>query len=476
MVIITLTAFVAVLASTLAFSINDFRFFQEFQRGEMLSTGRLVAENCKSPLQFLDNDEATLLLQSMEVNADIRNAVIYDNKGYVFARYTRKGAEPYVFPRTIELEDGLAQAEGHMLARFPIAVGEEELGALWLRSPVKGFAARLGDYLGLTALSLGVALGLALLFSLQLQKSITTPLNQLVGSMKDVESEGNYDVRIEADRSDELGVLGKQFNVMLAEISDRENELREVNNHLEELVGARTRELAHKRDELSKINAELEEYFYVFSHDLKSPLRAISSLSAFIEEDLGDALSGSAKSNMALLRSRCNHFEYLLNGLLEYSSATHNPLEPEQVDVEEFIRRLFANIDPEGRYRLRFRGRMPMLRTDRASFHKIMHHLLDNAVRFMNREGGTVTVSYTKIDGEHEFAVADEGSGIPAQYHEKVFQIFQTLEGDHPQQGLGIGLAIVRKIILRMNGRIVLEDTPAGGLCVRFSLPLTLPV
>ena len=273
---------------------------------------------------------------------------------------------------------------------------------------------------------------------------------------------------------------------ILEDISARraaEDALVRLNADLEARVEARTAELARS-------NAELDQFAYVASHDLKAPLRAIDSLATWIEEDAADALPEPSQRHLELLRGRVGRMEGLLDSLLTYSRAGRKEAAPEPVDLGALVRDVVALVAPPEGVEVRLEGEFPRLVTARAPLELAVRNLVSNAIKHHDRpESGRVTVSAaltgpdgSGLDGSGldsgpeapgwvTVSVADDGPGIDPAYQDRVFGLFQTLRPRDEVEGSGMGLAIVKKTVEALGGRVWLESDGRGAT-FRFTWPL----
>ncbi|HEY0020625.1 MAG TPA: PAS domain-containing protein [Longimicrobium sp.] len=236
-------------------------------------------------------------------------------------------------------------------------------------------------------------------------------------------------------------------------------------------VEQKAEELARLARALEASNRELDQFAYVASHDLKAPLRGISNLSQWIEDDLADRFTDDAREQMRLLRGRVTRMEGLIDGILQYSRAGRVQEQPERVDVGALARDVVDLLAPPDGVTVEVQPGMPVLFTERLPMQQVLMNLVGNAIKY-GPEGGTrVTVSARDADGGWEFAVADNGPGVPAQYHDRIFGLFQTLESRDKVEGTGIGLSIVKKMVESRGGRVWVESPPGGGATFRFTWP-----
>jgi len=225
-------------------------------------------------------------------------------------------------------------------------------------------------------------------------------------------------------------------------------------------------------DQLKKVNTELEQFAYVASHDLKAPLRGIDSLATWIADDLAGTLEGEPKHNLDLLRSRVKRMEELLDAVLAYSRAGRVVGDPEMVDAATLVRETFEFLEPPAGFSLEIEGPMPRFRTAPKALEQVFQNLFSNAIKHHDRSEGTIRVSAREHDGWYAFAVADDGPGIPPRFHERIFEMFQSLRPHDEVEGAGMGLAVVKKSIESVGGTIRVETDPTRrGTTFRFSWP-----
>jgi PAS domain S-box-containing protein len=235
--------------------------------------------------------------------------------------------------------------------------------------------------------------------------------------------------------------------------------------------------MAQQTRELRRSNEELEQFAYVASHDLKAPLRGIDNLVTWIEEDLAGQLTGDVATNMNLLKSRVRRLESLLDDLLAYSRAGRGEIVYDTVDTRALVEELAVLINPPDGFRITGSDRLPTIRTARAALTQALQNLIGNAIKHHDQPAdGHVEIDARPASGSGgeltEFSVTDDGPGIPAQFRERVFGMFQTLRPRDEIEGSGMGLAIVKKLVERQGGKIWLEDAPGGrGLSVHFTWP-----
>ncbi|QEE41274.1 MULTISPECIES: PAS domain-containing sensor histidine kinase [unclassified Methylobacterium] len=232
--------------------------------------------------------------------------------------------------------------------------------------------------------------------------------------------------------------------------------------------------LARHAVDLRRTNEELEQFAYVASHDLKAPLRGIENLVGWIEEDLEGALTGDVQTNMDLLKSRVRRLESLLDDLLAYSRAGRADVAFTPVDTKALVEELAVLVSPPDGFEIVAADDLPTLNAAKAPLTQALQNLVGNAIKHHDHPGdGRVRVDAYPTGDMVEFVVTDDGAGIPEQFRERVFGMFQTLRPRDEVEGSGMGLAIVRKLVERQGGKVWLTEgrEEGRGLSVHFTWP-----
>lgn len=230
-------------------------------------------------------------------------------------------------------------------------------------------------------------------------------------------------------------------------------------------------QLARINRDLARSNAELEHFAYVASHDLRSPLRNINSLTQWILEDAGPMLPEASRDDLLLLRQRVDLMNRLLNDLLQYSRVGRVESDPEDIDPGEVVAEVIDLLGIPASFRVDVQPDMPHLRSPRTAIRKVFQNLLDNAIKHHHRSAGLIEIRAADRGRLVEFAVRDDGPGIDPMFHEKVFQIFQTLQRRDDLDTSGMGLAIVKKTVEMYGGQLTLASKVGHGTTFSFTWP-----
>jgi PAS domain S-box-containing protein len=261
---------------------------------------------------------------------------------------------------------------------------------------------------------------------------------------------------------DGIMVLGAVVDITIRK--QAEDERHQFNQRLEQQVALRTAQL-------EAANKELDDFAYAASHDLKAPLRVIDNASKWLEEDLAPHLNDETRDNMRLLRSRVTRLEKLLDDLLQFSRVGRETDAVEIISGKELIDDVLAMLQlPEG-FEVKVGPAFATMRVARLPLQQILMNLISNAIKHHDKATGRIEVAAADLGSNHAFAVKDDGPGISAQFHDKIFKMFQTLKPRDQVEGSGMGLAIVRKQVELSGGSLSLESAEGKGSTFHFTLP-----
>ncbi len=224
-------------------------------------------------------------------------------------------------------------------------------------------------------------------------------------------------------------------------------------------------------NDLELINKELRDYAYIVSHDLKAPLRAIKSLAQWISKDYEDKFDEPGRNQMKLLMGRVDRMFNLIEGILEYSKIGRVKDTIQSVDLNTVINEVIETVDVPGNITLDVQKPLPVINFDKVRIQQVFQNLISNAIKYNDKKEGRINILQNCDDKSWHFIVEDNGPGISPAYHEKIFQIFQTLHARDNFESTGIGLSIVKRTMQTYGGKVWIESAEGEGAKFHFSFP-----
>jgi PAS domain S-box-containing protein len=228
-----------------------------------------------------------------------------------------------------------------------------------------------------------------------------------------------------------------------------------------------------RTEELARSNSELEQFAYVASHDLQEPLRVVASYVQLLERRYKDKLDADAAEFIGFTVTASRRMQRLINDLLDFSRVATRGRDMAAVDSESALAQSLVNLQGaiEESAALITHDPLPTVLADEAQLVQLWQNLLGNAIKFRGEGAAPIVhVSARTTRSGWTFSVRDNGIGIAAEYHERIFAIFQRLHGHDEYPGTGIGLAVCKKIVERHRGRIWVESEPGQGSTFFFEL------
>ncbi|PRX57563.1 PAS domain S-box-containing protein [Flagellimonas meridianipacifica] len=221
-------------------------------------------------------------------------------------------------------------------------------------------------------------------------------------------------------------------------------------------------------EELEASNKGLQEYAHIVSHDLKSPLRSVSALATWLYEDYKDKLDETGSYNLKMMQEKIEGMDKLITGILKYSTVNSDVFDSTEVDVNEVIKEIAEIIYIPENVTINIAQKLPIIKADKTKIHQLFQNFLSNAAVNIDKPKGIIEIDFKETERYWEFSVKDNGVGIPEEYHEKIFQIFQSI--GNQERSTGIGLSIVKKIIDRYEGKVWLDSEIGEGTTFYFTL------
>ena len=264
-------------------------------------------------------------------------------------------------------------------------------------------------------------------------------------------------------------------NIVLSAVRDRTNTLSgfvKVTRDLTEGRGALERAVSADLA-LKAVNAELESFTYSVSHDLRAPIRQIEGFSRILSEHLGSNIDAQAAYYLQRIEEGSQHMGRLVNDLLDLAQVGSKQPSPRLTSLDTLIAQVLRDVRADvGDRNIDWRvASFPAVVCDPGLIHIVFTNLLSNAVKYTRpRKNAVIEVGHMIADGQLVFYVRDNGVGFNMKYADKLFGVFQRLHRAEQFEGAGVGLATVRRIVRKHDGRVWAEATIDGGATFFFTL------
>ncbi len=232
-------------------------------------------------------------------------------------------------------------------------------------------------------------------------------------------------------------------------------------------------QLARHTEDLARSNAELEEFAYIASHDLQEPLRMVSSYVQLLDRRYHDLLDDKGRQFIQFAVEGTQRMQRLIMDLLAYSQVVKASCPGEFVDGTEVVRMALSNLKvaiQESKVEVRIEP-LPRIWGERTKLVQVFQNIISNAIKFRSEHHPRIEIGCREQLPFSEFFIRDNGIGMEPKYCERIFQIFQRLHTRDRYPGTGIGLAIVKKIIEQLGGKVWAESHVGKGSVFYFTLP-----
>ena len=233
-------------------------------------------------------------------------------------------------------------------------------------------------------------------------------------------------------------------------------------------------DLRLKNDELKMMNADLESFSYSVSHDLRAPLRAINGYAGIMKQDCSDVLDPEASRLLGIIIDNTSKMANLIDSLLNFSRLGRKEISKVKIDMNDLVQWVAKECGNSAAHRkteLKI-GDLPHAWGDKDLLRQVWINLIGNAYKYSaKKENPLVEIGSFNQEGAVVYFVRDNGAGFDMKFKNKLFGVFQRLHSTDDFKGIGIGLAIVQRLVVRHGGTVWAEGEPGVGASFYFSLP-----
>ena len=456
---------------TLSYSIFIVNFWltSRDQLVESLHTlTKAVSANASAAVIFDDSLTAAEILNTLNANTDIEYAVLYNKHGELFASYGALTQANYSqkfeqYMAVIRLEWGFEFADDYLFIEQPVMVENRRVGLLGVAVSLENYQQNIRRWVlyGVGVLMLVLLVGYVI--SLRLQRFIIRPLDKMVSTMSEVALTSDYSSRVHYRSKDELGQLVEGFNSMLAQIQNRDSDLK------------------HARDVAEEANHAKSRFLATMSHEIRTPMNGVLGMAELI---MSTPLNDEQLRYAQTIHSSGASLLSIINDILDYSKIEAGQLKLELIrfDLYEQIDHVLEllgesaynkHIKLHTEYDPKFSGH---LTGDPVRIRQILINLIGNAIKFTSI--GSVVIKVRSFFSEESpfirVDVIDSGPGISPDAQERIFESFSQADSSITRKygGTGLGLAISQQLVSNMDGRIGVQSVLGAGATFWFELPV----
>ncbi|HMH22948.1 MAG TPA: PAS domain S-box protein [Puia sp.] len=290
--------------------------------------------------------------------------------------------------------------------------------------------------------------------------------------------------RIESQEMSRITKYGKMIDVAfsasviadpngnLKSVAITERDITQQKKARQEILQLNT-DLRRNVTQLEETNNELESFSYSVSHDLRAPLRSINAFSHTILEEYNEQFDGELKRLFGIILVSAKRMGQLIDDLLAFSRLGKRALSKVPLDFNELVRQVVNELEGPGNSNAAISVQyLKSAAGDKALIYQVFTNLISNAIKYSaKRTTPVIEIGFSENAGEYIYYVKDNGTGFNMDYSHKLFGVFQRLHSNEEFEGTGVGLAIVKRIIVKHGGRVWAEGQPDQGAIFYISLP-----
>jgi len=445
----------------------------------------IVGGNCTAAISFRDTSDARSILASFSLDPHVRQAAVFTRDGTLLASWSRNGASGDA-PRGLG-QDATRFSFDKLEVTRPVVLEGQTLGTVYVCSDLDALYERVRRYLYVMLVTLAISAAAAFAMLARAQRWVTGPIFSLTTTAQTVSADRDYAARAVKTTNDELGQLIDCFNDMLSQIQERDRQLEQHRNHLEEQVLSRTEELravnaqlAAAKDRAEAASRAKTAFLANMSHEIRTPMTAILGYSDLLLEP--NRTLSDRQDCLQVIRRNARHLLDLINDILDISKIEADKMTLERIpsDLPQAIAEAVSLIRPravqkELNFRVDFEGAIPrQILTDPLRLKQILMNVLGNAIKFTQKGEVRLRVWCDRQPDANRvwFEMSDTGVGMTADQVGRLFQPFTQADESMTRRfgGTGLGLCISQRLARLLGGDITAASTPLVGSTFRLSI------
>lgn len=467
LLIILLASNVALFIASTAIIIYDRQTDKATMQQEMRVLGNVIAQRSVAALTFQDVHLAEENLRAFSEKSTVMNACIYASDGSIFAAYRADNVDESCNP--VEPNGAVGFIDDFYIEKESIVLDGYVLGSLYVTTRLTDIDRRLMRYIFIVSLIFMATAVITFFMAIKLQKIITRPIDELAAVARKIQHDKSYSLRVEKFTNDEIGQLVDAFNDMLEGIEDRDLMLVDAKKNLEDIVRKRTAELREAQNELIRKDrmATLGQLTAVVSHELRNPLGTIRT-SIFTLYNRVNSKDDSIRPIFDRINRNIVRCDSIITELLDFSRI--RALQHQKTSLGEWIRRVIEELDiPKGISVSLNLDDSIEVEIDRDLFRRVLVNVIENSQQALMDSGTdkNIIIECRVNATRTEIIVIDTGPGIQKDIMPRIYEpMFST-----KAFGIGLGLSIVRQIMLQHGGNVEIDSELGIGTRVVLWLP-----